>query len=61
MSEYEFVLGHLLKVLRASELDNRAKQIMAYRIIEIFELTETYLNEKKAREHQKTFVKDIED
>lgn len=60
MSEYEFTLQHLIKIIRSSDLDTNAKQILIYRMIETFELTESYIEDKKQREIQKQFVKEID-
>ena len=61
MSEYDFILQQLIKIVRSSELDTRSKQIITYRLIETFELTEEYIKEKQERERQKTFKKEIDD
>ena len=61
MSEYDFILQQLIKIVRSSELDNRSKQIITYRLIETFELTEEYVKEKQEKERQKTFRKEVDD
>ena len=61
MSEYDFILQQLIKIVRSSELDTRSKQIITYRLIETFELTEEYIKDKQERERQKSFVKEIDD
>lgn len=61
MSEYDFILQQLIKIVRSSELDTRSKQIITYRLIETFELTEEYIKDKQERETQKSFVKEIDD
>ena len=61
MSEYDFILQQLIKIVRSSELDTRSKQIITYRLIETFELTEEYIKEKQERERQKTFKKEVDE
>ena len=61
MSEYDFILQQLIKIVRASELDTRSKQIITYRLNETFELTEEYIKDKQERERQKTFRKEVDD
>jgi hypothetical protein len=60
MSEYDFMLNKLIKIIRASDLDSLAKQILIHRLIETFELTETYVEEKRYQENQKKFVKEVD-
>lgn len=61
MSEYEFILGQLVRVIRASDLDDLAKDILIPQTVIMFEEVQSFILEKEQEERQKQFAKQIDD
>ena len=58
MSEYEFILGQVVRTIRASDLEDIGKKILIYEVTNAFEKIHEYIAVKNDIENQKRFKKE---